>query len=500
MSNGFLGANSRFKHGPDKRLVDSAFSYELECSQYMMEGLSFADISHVMTLHHSGVLSDSNASQLLKGLLDVHAQGQGAISLDPEVGDSYNNRDRYLQKKLGKISGYIHIGRARREASTIAWQLVCKEKLVELHKQVIQLGDVFNNVVSEHLNTYMADFTYLQHAQPTTLGHYLQGFQMPLMRDLKRIEGAIKIVNQSPACSGSVNGSQIPMDRHFIAELLEFEGVMTHTRDAMWAPDMCLDMMLSLSSIMTSLNRISEEFIIWNSAEFSYLELADGFTRTSVIMPQKKNPYGLAFIRGQARSFNGVMSAILATNQTVSGQPDNRLYAYGEIPKAIDYAIQCVALFCGILETATFNKKRLAEAASDPFIVATDLCDMLVKHSDIDNRSAHKVIGRAVRNADDAGKSGFTIQSIKQAAKQLDIKLPDISAEVFAANFDIASLMSLREGLGSANPEQVKVTIKHNEQLLDEARNTQKKYSVDDFEKRILIKAKSYLQILEGKK
>ncbi|MBH0067363.1 argininosuccinate lyase [Pseudoalteromonas sp. NZS100] len=500
MSNGFLGANSRFKQGPDKRLVDSAFSYELECSKYMMQGLSFADLSHVMTLHHSGVLSDDNTKLLLKGLLEVHAQGEQAIALDPEVGDSYNNRDRYLQKQLGKVSGYIHIGRARREASTIAWQLVCKEKLIELHKYVIQLGNVFNNVIGEHLDTYMADFTYLQHAQPTTLGHYLQGFQMPLMRDLDRIERAINRVNQSPACSGSVNGSQIPMNRHFIADLLEFEGVMTHTRDAMWAPDICLDIMLGLSSIMTSLNRISEEFIIWNSAEFSYLELADGFTRTSVIMPQKKNPYGLAFIRGQARSFNGVMSAVLSTNQTISGQPDNRLYAYGEIPRSIDYAIQCVDLFAGILETATFNKKRLAEAANDPFIVATDLCDMLVKHSDIDNRSAHKVVGRAVRNAYESGDYGFSIESIKQAASQLEIELPAIPVDVFEANFDIASLMSLREGLGSANPEQVKMTIKQNEQSLEHAESVQQKYQIGGFEKRVLTKTEDYLKRLEGEK
>ncbi|MEL7580101.1 lyase family protein [Pseudoalteromonas sp. D15MCD-2] len=499
MSNSFLGAGSRFKEGPDQRLYNSAFQYELECSPYIMSNLSIADMSHVMTLIQGGVISSSKGRKLLSGLLEVHLQGTENIPLDPAVGDSYNNRDKYLQQHIGPDSGYVHIGRARREASTIAWQMVCREKLFCLHEKLIQLCEVFNQVVSQHLNTFMADFTYLQHAQPTTLAHYLQGFQRPLLRDISRIETAIKMVNLSPACSGSVNGSQIEMNREFIAELLEFDGILTHTRDAMWAPDMCIDVMTSLCSIMTSLNRISEEFIIWNSAEFSYLELADGFTRTSVIMPQKKNPYGLAFIRGQARTFNGMMTNILSTNQTISGQPDNRLYAYGELPKALDYAIQCVDLFAGILSTSKFNKDKLAEAAADKFIVATDLCDMLVKFSDLDNRSAHKIIGRAVRNACDEEQDGFTLDSIKLAAQQLNIDLPNIPDQVFNSNIDIPSLISLRKGLGSANPEQVQLMVQDSQNSIAKAHSFQGNYRMSSFNERFVKKVNLFLNELKDK-
>ncbi|WP_462157646.1 lyase family protein [Pseudoalteromonas sp. GB56] len=498
MNNGFLGAETRFKKPPSDTLVNSAFAYELECSRYVMTGLSIADLAHVMNLSMDGVVKPDVASALLQGLRDVHLEGEEQITLDPAVGDSYNNRDKYLQSKLPSLSGYIHIGRARREASTLAWQLACREKMLEVYQALTKLVATFNDVIAEHHATYMADFTYLQHAQPTTLAHYLQGFQMPLSRDLDRVENAINMVNQSPACSGSVNGSQIPMDRYRIAELLEFPKVIEHTRDAMWAPDMCLDLMLPLNSIMTTLDRISEEFIVWNSAEFSYLQLDDAHTRTSVIMPQKKNPYGLAYIRGQARALNGSMMSLLSCNQTISGQPDNRLYAYGELPRAMDYVVQCLALFEETLSAATFNKDQLAKAAADNFIISTDLCDMLVKHAELDNRSAHKIIGRAVRNAIDENTAVLTLDGVSKAASELSITLPNISQSAFDEVSNIASLIMLRKGVGSAHPESVSALASKITERLNAANTYAMSLDFSGFEQRFMARVSDYINVLEG--
>ncbi|MEO2266917.1 lyase family protein [Pseudoalteromonas sp. YIC-656] len=498
MNNGFLGAETRFKKPPSETLVNSAFAYELECSRYVMKGLSIADLAHVMNLSQDEVIQPDVALALIKGLQDVHLRGTDVIPLDPAVGDSYNNRDKYLQSELPALSGYIHIGRARREASTLAWQLCCREKMLNVHKALTKLVATFNDVIAQHHTTYMADFTYLQHAQPTTLAHYLQGFQMPLTRDLDRVENALKMVNQSPACSGSVNGSQIPMDRYRIAELLEFPAVIEHTRDAMWAPDMCLDLMLPLNSIMTTLDRVSEEFIVWNSAEFAYLELDDAHTRTSVIMPQKKNPYGLAYIRGQARALNGTMMSLLSCNQTISGQPDNRLYAYGELPRAMDYVEQCLALFEETLRAARFDKSQLAKAAADNFIISTDLCDMLVKHAGLDNRSAHKIIARAVRNALENAQTKLTLSAVMTAASQLAIVLPAISQDVFDEVSNIPSLIMLRQGVGSAHPDSVKSLASKTARRISLAEDYANELNFEHFEQRFLNRVNEYIAFLEG--
>jgi argininosuccinate lyase len=165
----------------------------------------------------------------------------------------------------------------------------------------------------------------------------------------------------------------------------------------MWAPDMVLDLMQPVISIMTTLDRLTEEFIIWSSSEFDYLDLSDSTSRTSVIMPQKKNPYGLAYIRGQARSLTGVFMSLINTNQTISGQPDNRIFAYSEVPKSLDYTYHCIKLFNDVLTQSTFNKDKLAAAAGEGFTYSTDICDYLVLKSDLDNRTVHKVVGKAVR-------------------------------------------------------------------------------------------------------
>lgn len=455
MKKEFLGANSRFKTPPSESLINGAFAYELEASKYLYQGLSFADLAHVAALKKGGIITDAVYSELVTKLVEFHHVKLEQLDFDPYIGDVYNNRDEILKQHIGDLAGYIHIGRARREASTISWQLCCREKITGLIKQVVNLISSFETVCKSHKSTYMSDFTYLQHAQPTTLEHYLLTFVMPLTRDLERLKTALQFVNKSPAGSGSVNGSQLNIDREYLADLLGFDGLVEHTRDAMWAPDMVLDIMTPVISIMTTLDRLSEEFIIWGSKEFDYIDFSDQTSRTSVIMPQKKNPYGLAYIRGQARSLTGVFMSLINTNQTISGQPDNRIFAYYEVPRALDYVISCVDLFNDVLTQSTFNKKQLNAAAGEGFTYSTDICDMLIMETNLDNRSVHKIVGLAVRQCIDNHTSELTLDDIYQAAQKLDISLPKINPDKFAQNIDPQSIVNNRQGIGSANPEAI---------------------------------------------
>ena len=174
----------------------------------------------------------------------------------------------------------------------------------------------------------MAEQTYLQHAQPSTFGHYLLGAVYPALRDVDRLTADLDWVNRSPAGAGGVNGSPLTGDRQRIADLLGFDGVIEHTRDAMWQADGFTSVVGTAASLVTTLAKLAEDLEIWSSGEFGYVSLADGHTRSSVLMPQKRNPYALTMVRGEAGVLIGRADRDARAGQEPVGaqrQPDLRL-------------------------------------------------------------------------------------------------------------------------------------------------------------------------------
>ncbi|MBI4697788.1 MAG: hypothetical protein HY758_02435 [Nitrospirae bacterium] len=286
-----LGYECRFSKAPSRSLINSAFDFELKANDLLHEGMGLADMAHVSMLIKTGIVQPRAGRDLLKELLIMQGKTSQDLNFDPRYGDIYNNRDKYLSGKTGSISGFLHAGRARREATNIAFLLTCREKVALLGRELASLCYTLLKLVKSHRNTYMSDFTYLHHAQPTTRSHYLLGYLYPLLRDSERLKSAYRRLNQSPAGSGSVNGSQLPIDREYLMKLLGFDSIIDHTRDAMWQPDVPIETMYSIITLITNLDRMAEELHIWTTIEFGFFELSDSHSRTSVIMPQKKNPY-----------------------------------------------------------------------------------------------------------------------------------------------------------------------------------------------------------------
>jgi argininosuccinate lyase len=309
---------------------------------------------------------------------------------------------------------------------------------------------VLGETAAAHRTTLMPDYTYLQHAQPTTLGHYLLGFAYPLARSLGRLERALELVNRCPAGAGSVNGSRFPIDRERLARSLRFDGVVTHTRDAMWAPDLPLTVLAELVAAMTTVDRLVEELELWATAEFGFVTLADRHCRTSVIMPQKKNPYALSMIRGHARSALGDYVAVVATNLTPSGQPDNRAASYERVPVVLRRCTDSIGLLAEVIAQIEFDTDRMAAEAASGFAYATDLCDYLVVETGIDNRTAHRIVGLAVRQAIDAGRTDLVAQDLAAAAAELDVTLPTLDPHDVDRQRDLLHLIDVRKGIGAA--------------------------------------------------
>lgn len=486
----YLGMGSRLTKEPDAALADAAFRFELAAAAILLPGLSLADLAHVIMLERTGLVDPILAARLTAGLVVIHEEGPAAIPLDPRIGDPYNNRHAHVAERLGPAAGVLHTGRARREAATIAWQLATRAALLDLGASAASLGENIVHVAGEHLDAVMPDFTYLHHAHPTTLAHYLLGFAYPVTRDLERLRRAFALVNRSPAGSGSVNGSRLPLDRALLAEILEFDGLAVHTRDAMWAPDMALEPLWCALSLMTTCDRLAEELQLWSTAEFDFIELDDAHCRTSVIMPQKKNPYGLAYVRGRARDLIGRFAGIAATNMTPTGQPDNRIFAYEAVPELLDETRRAVELLAASLGGARFNLPAMRAAAESGHSYATDLCDHLVLTAGLDNRSAHRVVGRAIRAALDAGDEPVGAGGLAEAAAALGVELRPLDEAELAAIRRVEEIVAARRGPGGAGAEPMAAMLAEQADEITAAKRFFVDHPLAGFEDRVLARAR----------
>jgi argininosuccinate lyase len=201
---------------------------------------------------------------------------------------------------------------------------------------------------------------------------------------------------------------------------------------------------------LTNVDRFAEDLQVWATAEFGFVELDDADSRTSVVMPQKKNPYSLTHLRGEARHELGRWVGVLASNLTPTGQPDNRYYAYVDVPAALDHAAGSVDLFAGVLDRAVFSVERMRAAANSGYLYATDLCDFLAVATGADNRTLHRIVGLAVRRAIEAGGVSVTPDSVRRAASDLDEALGDFDDAEFERNRAPEHLIALRRGIGGA--------------------------------------------------
>ena len=440
-----LGVGARLAEPPSAVLIES-FGEEMAYAPFLYEGLSWADLAHVCMLIETGIVPAEPGRRLLEELVALHDGGLAVVQVEAKWGDLYNNRDAELRRRLGSDAGWLHAGRARREALTLGWLLHLRRAGAQLSQALADLLDAAAAVAEAHAETLMPDFTYLQHAHPTTLGHYLLGFAYPIARDAERLDAALRQADASPAGAASTNGSRLPLDRDRMRSLLGFSGMVVHDRDAMWQSDVPIALSAVLVSLATTAARLAEELQIWATAEFDFVELADRHCRTSVIMPQKKNPYALTFIRGKAREMDGHLVSVVTTNQTPSGQVDNRNTAYELVPRDLTQVRTLALLLTEILTTARFNRERLRHQADEGLTAGTELADLLLQRERIDARTAHEIVGAlAAKKAD--------LATLFRTATGRELATPVAELE---AQLGADAIVRSRAGSGGCAPDAVR--------------------------------------------
>jgi argininosuccinate lyase len=448
-----LGVGSRLATGPAAELVQTAFARELADQLALFRGMSLADMAHTVMLIEAGVIPLAEGAALLNALLALHEYPPD-FNPTPESGDLYTNREAWLAARTTAV-GWLGAGRARRESTTTGYRITTRSYVLAFAAALIKAGTALVERADEYRSALMADYTYLQPAQPTTFGHYLLGFAYPLLRDFERLQALFNRTNQSPAGCGSVNGSRLPQNRKRLAELLGFDGLAQHARDAMWQPDSPIETLSVLVSALVNMDRLAEDLQIFATAEFDLVELAEGHARASVIMPQKKNPYALAYVRGATNELIGMLTSVAALGRTPSGQVDNRIFIYGDVPRALEMATGVATLMGGVLTGMSFHSSVAAARLSNGFTTATDLAEIITLETGLDFRTAHRIVGRLVREATQTNRTmrDLTTADLDAAAQAILNRPLHLSENAFAQANDPATAIAARQGIGGAAPE-----------------------------------------------
>jgi argininosuccinate lyase len=484
------GEGARLKEGPAPELMQSAFRLELADAPILWRGLSLADLAHIVMLRETKIAPEGASARLLRLLLELHELPLDEFPLNPALEDVYSNREAWLRKREEDAAGWMGAGRPRREPATIAGRIAIRERLLSLSDALVALTQTLIASAEAHAATIMPDYTYLQHAQPTSLGHYLLSFVYPLLRDLDRLQACYDRTNQSPAGIGSINGSRLPVDRRRLAELLGFSGVIANTRDAMWQVDNPVELASLVTTILLHIDRLAEDLQIWNTAEFNLVELADRHARISLIMPQKKNPYSLAFLRGMTGHILGKFVSLAAVGKTPSAQMDNRIFVIGETPRMLDLTIDSVRLMAGVMKGVSFNTSLMQHRAAEGFAQATDLAEAIMQNNGLNYRTAHRIVGLAIRLTIEHGEKEGHIPPalLDEAARQVLGHPLGLAAATMATLDNPAAIVATRQGLGGAAVSPVQAMIEECRMLQSTSATWQRKSAqqLDSSEKNLL--------------
>ena len=456
--------------GAARELVEAAFAYEIATAEVLHDGLNVADMAHVVQQLDVGIIPRPEAARLATVLLAADAVPAAEFGYDAALGEPYNSRERVFTDAIGDAAGWLHVGRPRREATRVAFRLRLRRDVCHLILATSRLACTLADRARQHRSTLFADHTYLQHAQPSTVGHYLTSFAYPLLRDAERLFDVVDWLNGSPGGAGCVNGSRLATNRTDIAAALGFSHVITNTRDAMWQVDGLVQLASAAASMACTQTSLAEDLEIWASSEFDYVDLASGYTRASVLMPQKRNPYALSMVRGMAGLLIGHLTGLLAVQKSPSARSDALIFAYGEVPALIGQARGMTELMAGVVETLTINEARLRDVLDGGFSQATDVAEALMVTCGLDYRRAYHVAGRAIRALADDGQSARQLTSARVDTAAIEVLGHPLSIgdDALAAVLDPGSIVATRVATGGAAPAAVDAMVDEIERRVDD--------------------------------
>jgi argininosuccinate lyase len=381
---------------------NASINFDIELIEYDLTGSQ----AHAKMLAHTGIISQEEGEQLVAGLEQIRQEyRQGKFHPGIEAEDVHFAVEHRLVEIVGDLGKKLHTARSRNDQVGTDTRLYLREQIQEIRNQLREFQQVLLDIAEKHLETLIPGYTHLQRAQPLSLAHHLLAYFHMAQRDWERLADVSRRVNISPLGCGALAGTTFPIDRHYTAKLLDFEGVYANSLDGVSDRDFAIEFLCAASLIMVHLSRLSEEVILWASEEFRFVTLTDSCATGSSIMPQKKNPDVPELVRGKTGRVFGHLQAMLVIMKglPLAYNKDLQEDKEGLFDSVVTVKACLQAMTILLREGLEFRTQRLAEAVAEDFSNATDVADYLAARG-VPFREAYNLVGKVVKTSIAAGK------------------------------------------------------------------------------------------------
>lgn len=440
-----------------------AFTASVEFDQRLYRYDIAGSIAHARMLARAGILSGQEQEAIVNGLEKIQSRIEsGNFDWSVELEDVHMNIESALTDEIGYAGKKLHTGRSRNDQVATDIRLWLRDEIAEIRAGVLKLQLALLDIALREAETIMPGFTHLQTAQPITFGHHMMAWFEMLERDRERLADCSSRVNVMPLGAAALAGTTYPIDRHYSAQLLGFERPSENSLDSVSDRDFAIEFSAAAALIMMHLSRMSEELIIWSSAQFSFIELSDSFCTGSSIMPQKKNPDVPELIRGKSGRIFGHLIALLTLmkSQPLAYNKDNQ-EDKEPLFDTVDNVKGSLKIFAAMIPAISCRRENMRAAVMKGFATATDLADYLVRQG-TPFRDAHEIVGKAVSRCVEkvCDLSDLSLQELQGFS-------PGIGKEVFEFLTPEGSVAA-RNHIGGTAPNQVKAAIERARERLAE--------------------------------
>lgn len=439
----------RFNEPTDAFVAD--FTASIGFDQRLYHHDIRGSIAHATMLERVGVLTSEEQATIIDGLKAIEEDiSKGNIEWSVALEDIHMNVEARLTERIGAVGKKLHTGRSRNDQIATDIRLYLRDEIDVINAELTRLRHGLIELASQEADTIMPGFTHLQAAQPVTFGHHLLAWQEMIARDQQRLGDCRKRVNILPLGAAALAGTTYPIDRHLVAELLDFERPTENSLDSVSDRDFAIEFLSFASLLGMHLSRMSEELVLWASYQFNFVELPDRFCTGSSIMPQKKNPDVPELVRGKTgRLYGHLMSLLtLMKSQPLAYNKDNQ-EDKEPLFDTVDTVKGCLRAFADMVPAIQARRDNMYKAASQGYATATDLADYLVRKG-VAFRDAHEIVGKSV---------AFGIEQQRDLAELSLDELRQFSTTIENDVFDVLTLegsVAARNHIGGTAPDQVR--------------------------------------------
>lgn len=449
----------RFTKAEEKNALDFNASISYDCRMYK-EDIAGSK-AHAKMLARHGIISEEDRVKITEGLSKIKKEiDDGKFPFSIELEDIHMNVEKRLTDDIGDAGARLHTARSRNDQCALDLHMYMKRQMGRLADKLIAVEEALLNAAEKYKDVILPGYTHMQRAQPVLFAHHMLCYFAMLERDFKRLEDCYEMADMSPIGACALAGTTYPTNPLEEAEDLHFSKVYGNSLDAVSDRDYLLQFLSFASICAMHLSRLSEEFIYWSTSEFQFIELDDGYTTGSSIMPQKKNPDMCELIRGKTGRIYGSLMGLLTVMKGLPLAYDKDMQEDKEgVFDAMDTLYFALDIYAGMINTMTVNGKHTREVLEHDFSNATDMADYLAKKG-LPFRQAHAVVGNAVHYCIEHHKvlHDLTMEEFKSMS-------PLFEEDILEA-LKIENCVKNRESYGGTGPKSVERQKAHGKEAV----------------------------------